>query len=126
MNAAFSLAITMSASTTKCRPPPTHRPCTAHSTGFQTRFWCGDQCTASASGRLLNTLSASSPSASPTSKPVQKWRSPAAVTIATRTASSSRTSPQIARMTGCMFGASALPRSGRSSVITAMPSGRRS
>ena len=38
MNAAFSDAITMSESTTKCRPPPTHRPFTAQITGFQTRF----------------------------------------------------------------------------------------
>jgi hypothetical protein len=126
MNLAFWDAITMSESTTKWSPPPTHSPWTAHRTGFHTRFWRGDQCTASASGRLLNTVSASSLPASATSKPVQKWRSPAAVTMATRISGSSRTSPQIARMIGCMPGASELPRSGRFNVMTAMPSSRRS
>ena len=66
----------MSASTTKCSPPPTQSPFTAHSTGFQTRFWYGDQCTASASGRSAKTVS-SPPSSEPTSKPVQKCFSPA-------------------------------------------------
>ena len=122
VNFAFADAITMSASTTKWWPPPMHSPLTAQITGFQTRFWCDDQCTASASGRFANTESASSPpadSASPTSKPVQKWRSPAAVTIATRTSGFSRTSAQIARKIGCIVGVSELPRSGRFSVIVA-------
>jgi hypothetical protein len=126
MKAALADASTMSESTTKCSPPPTQRPFTAQITGFHTRFCWGDQCTASARGASTKTASASSPSASATSKPVQKCRSPVAVTIATRTRSSSRTWDQIARKTGCMPGARELPRSGRSRVMTAMPSSRRS
>ncbi len=52
MKAALSDATTMSESTTKCSPPPTHRPLTAQITGFITRFWCGDQNTESWSGRF--------------------------------------------------------------------------
>jgi hypothetical protein len=58
----------------------------------------------------------------PTSKPVQKWRSPAALTIATRIPGSSRTSDQIARKMRCIGCVSALPRSGRQSVMKAIPS----
>jgi len=53
--------------------------------------------------------------------PVQKWRSPAAATIATRTPGSSRTSDQIALKTAIIGGAREFPRSGRFSVMVATP-----
>ena len=120
MNAAFSDAITRSASTTKWSPAPTARPLTAQITGFQTPLWRGDQKTSCSSGRLLATAPLSSTDV--TSKPVEKWRSPLEVKIATRVPSSSRTSVQIARRICSIFLVREFPFSGRSRTIIAIPS----
>ena len=109
---------TMSASTTKCSPADATVPLTAQMTGFHTRFCLGDQNTSSVSGPLP-ALTLPRAATAPMSAPVQKWRLPAAVTMAHRIQGSSRTSAQIALTGSIMEPCSALPRSGRLMVMWA-------
>ena len=70
--------------------------------GFHTRLWRGDQWTSSVSGPLP-ALTPPRAATAPTSAPVQKCRSPAAVMIVQRIHGSSRTSAQIALIGSTML-----------------------
>ena len=106
----------MSASTTKCSPAPATIPFTAVTVGFHTRFWRGDQWTSSVSGPLPADTPPRDATA-PTSAPVEKRRSPVAVTTLQRIHGSSRTSAQIALIGSTIEEWSVFARSGRLIVM---------
>ena len=109
-------AITMSASATKCRPPPAHMPLTAAITGLRTPL-C--QALMRSSARLVrrdcSRSAAGSRASWATSSPVWK-AAPAPVLTMTRTSGSASSSAQAASSSASMVASMALPTSGRSKI----------
>ena len=115
-NVASLAAMTMSASATKCSPPPAHVPLTAAITGFHT-WLC--QAVRRSSARLVRRDCSRSASGSrlswAMSSPV--WKAgPLPVVTTTRTAGSASRSAQARSSSAIIVPSMALPRSGRSNT----------
>ena len=109
-----SAAITMSASATKCRPPPAHVPLTAAMTGFHT--WLCQAVSLSSASRVRRDCSRSASLSRlswTTSRPV--WKAgPLPVLTITRTSGSASSSSQARSSSASIVASMALPTSGRS------------
>ena len=117
---ASSATITMSASATKCSPPPAQVPLTAAMTGLRTSL-C--QAVNRSSARLVRRDCSRSASGSeanwPTSRPV--WKAdPFPVLTMTRTSGSASSSCHARSSSASITASMALPRSGRSKISQPM------
>ena len=118
-NTASSEQMMMSDSLRKYWAPPAHMPCTAVTTGFQTRWWIfGARSTPGS--KLFQTLSFMNQSLPPfMSRPVQKARSPLAWSTTQWMSSVSRTVSQAHVMSSAIAWLNEFRLSGRFSVIVA-------